>query len=456
MTGQPRGSTGPAGGSASTGLSAQRGREQPDGQPPVGRKGRGGRGPFDPRVWRSPIRGPWLTSVFGLILLIGIPVELVTGLLSYAAYNPRLSGFNDPNPAHAAFGFYLFSWVTAPSWFFRLIQGVHIMLGLALVPVVLAKLWSVLPELFSWPPLRSVAHLLERLSLLMLVGGVIFEMSTGVLEIEYSGIDHIGFYTGHFYGAWIFIAGFAVHVALRMGRMVRALRSRSFTGELRTNLAATEPEPPDADGLVALSPDPPTISRRGVLALIGGTSLIVFLLTAGETIGGFMRRLAILSTHYRTTEGPNGFPVNNTATQKAIDTAKTGASWRLELIGARRVLLSRDDLLSMPQITVVLPIACTDGWSTVQRWSGVPLIDLALRAGTDVAAVAGVHSMDGEAVALSWAQVKASQSLLALKVNGADLSLDHGFPARIMVPAAPGDHQIKWVTTISFGSVGDN
>ena len=34
-------------------------------------------------------------------------------------------------------------------------------------------------------------------------------------------------------------------------------------------------------------------------------------------------------------------------------------------------------------------------------------------------------------MALSWAQVKASQSLLALKVNGADLSLDHGFPVGI-------------------------
>jgi hypothetical protein len=45
-------------------------------------------GPFRPGFWRSPIRGPWLTSVFGLVLLIGIPVLFVTGLLSYASYNP--------------------------------------------------------------------------------------------------------------------------------------------------------------------------------------------------------------------------------------------------------------------------------------------------------------------------------------------------------------------------------
>ncbi len=49
-------------------------------------------GPFRSESWRSPIRGPWLTSVFGSILLVGIPVMVITGLVSYAAYNPRLPG----------------------------------------------------------------------------------------------------------------------------------------------------------------------------------------------------------------------------------------------------------------------------------------------------------------------------------------------------------------------------
>ena len=60
-------------------------------------------GPVSPNRWKSPVRGPWLTSVFGLVLLIGIPVEFITGLVSYAAYNPRLKG-NDPNPNHGLFG----------------------------------------------------------------------------------------------------------------------------------------------------------------------------------------------------------------------------------------------------------------------------------------------------------------------------------------------------------------
>ena len=79
----------------------------------------------------------------------------MTGLLSYAAYNPDLSPLNDQTPGKGLLGFYLFSWPTHPVWLYRLNQGVHVTLGLVLVPILLAKLWSVLPKLFEWPPLRA-------------------------------------------------------------------------------------------------------------------------------------------------------------------------------------------------------------------------------------------------------------------------------------------------------------
>jgi DMSO/TMAO reductase YedYZ molybdopterin-dependent catalytic subunit len=41
--------------------------------------------------------------------------------------------------------------------------------------------------------------------------------------------------------------------------------------------------------------------------------------------------------------------------------------------------------------------------------------------------------------------------LLAVRVNGGPLSRDHGYPARIIVPAAPGVHNTKWVTSLGFG-----
>ena len=200
-------------------------------------------GPTRPGFWRSPIRGPWLTSVFGLVLLIGIPLLFLTGLLSYAAYNPDLAAVNDQTPDKGWLGFYLFSWPTSPSWLYRLTQGVHVTLGVVLVPVLLAKLWSVIPRLFSWPPLRSLSHALDRLSLLLLVGGALFEFATGLLNIQLHYIFPGSFYTLHFYGAWVFIGAFVVHTGFRIPVMVRALRSRSLRAELRTRADDTVPEP---------------------------------------------------------------------------------------------------------------------------------------------------------------------------------------------------------------------
>ncbi|MFG2916648.1 molybdopterin-dependent oxidoreductase [Kitasatospora sp. NPDC048298] len=414
-------------------------------------------GPFRPGFWRSPIRGPWLTSVFGSVLLVGMPVLFVTGALSYAAYNPDLGPLNDQTPDKGLLGFYLFDWPTRPSWLYRLTQGVHVTLGVVLVPVVLAKLWSVIPKLFEWPPVRSAAHALERLSLLTLVGGVVFEFVTGILNIQLHYVFPGSFYTLHFYGAWVFIAAFVVHVALKLGKLVRALRSRPLWGELRTGVAGTRPEPPDADGLVASDPAPPTIARRGALALVGAGSLALLVVTAGQSIGGRLRATALLAPHNREpANGPNGFQINKTAASVGVTAAMIGPDWRLELYGAAPVrVFTREQLLALPQRSARLPIACVEGWSTEdQHWSGLPLAELAAMAGLPDAADVLVESVQPPgpytSVLLRGNQIRDPLSLLALHVNGADLSLDHGYPARIIVPANPGVNNTKWVGRLTF------
>ncbi|MPZ67132.1 MAG: molybdopterin-dependent oxidoreductase [Pseudonocardiaceae bacterium] len=414
-------------------------------------------GPFRRSFWRSPIRGPWLTAVLGSVLLVGITILFVTGLASYAAYNPDLGG-NDLTPAKGLLGFYLFDWPTEPYWLYRLNQGVHVTLGIVLVPVLLAKLWSVVPKLFAWPPARSPAQLLERLSLLLLVGGAIFEFATGIVNIQYWYEPLPGsFYGLHFYGAWVFIGAFVVHVGIRFPRMVAALRSRSLRAELRVDTAATRPEPPDSHGLVASDPAQPTMSRRGALALVGGGSLTLFVMTAGQSIGGPLRSTALLAPRGQVlSEGPNGFQVNKTAFAAGVIGPQTGPSWQLELNGpGEPVQFGRDELLAMPQHAARLPIACVEGWSTGnQSWSGIRLADLARLAGLPGASSVLVESVQvGSAFAstsLRRNQILDPQSLLALRVNGVDLSLDHGFPVRVIVPANPGVHNTKWVGRMSF------
>lgn len=430
---------------------------------------------YRPDAWfDSALRGARLTSVLGLVLLIGVPILFVTGLVSYAAYNPDLGGrFNDPTPGKGLLGFYLFPWPTRPAWLYQLTQGVHVYLGLALVPILLAKLWSVIPLLFTWPPVRSVAHALERFSVLLLVGGGLFVFLTGIANIQYWYGFPGGFYAAHFYGAWVFIAALALHVALKLPVVWRTLRKRDLTVDA-TVVAEDDPSTPAVQarddtrtGAPAAGDDlgvssgrrpaleqafaPGAMTRRGLFGMLGGASLLVLLTTVGQSLGGPLRRLALFAPR----GGTDDFPVNKTAASRGITAEMTGPDWRLELHGPNGVVrLSRDELLAMPLHTERLPLACVEGWATVQDWTGVRLADLARRAGVPRPHSVLVESLQKRggfgSANLRGNQVLDPRSLLALQANGRDLSLDHGYPARIIVPNNPGVHQTKWVSRLTF------
>lgn len=404
--------------------------------------------PTSPGFWRSPLRGTWFTAVLGLVLLGGITVLFVTGLVSYAAYNPDLAPVNDQTPDKGILGFYLFSWPTDPSWLYRFTQGLHVTLGVTLIPVLLAKLWSVVPKLFTLPPARSLVHALERISLLLLVGGGLFEFTTGVLNVQLDYVFPGSFYPLHFYGAWVFFAAFLAHAALKTPAALRAVRQRRR----------------DEAELAAVRPDAPTVSRRGALWFVGGASLLLLVTTAGQSVGGALRRTALLAPHGGADpgSGPNGFQINKTAAYAGIDARVTGGeAWRLTVVGrdGRTVRLSRAELLRLPLHSAALPIACVEGWSTAdQWWRGVRLRDLAALVGHDgdppdvMVESLQLHGAFRRA-ALRANQVADPRSLLALTVNGEDLSPDHGYPARVIVPAAPGVLNTKWVARLTFGDL---
>jgi hypothetical protein len=247
---------------------------------------------------------------------------------------------------------------------------------------------------------------------------------------------------------------------------VRAIRDRGLLRELRVSTARTRPEPPSAGYLASPAPATPTISRRGALALAGGGSLILLVLTVGQSIGGPLRRAALLAPHGQDT-GPDNFQINVTAAEARIKAEQTGPGWRLALTRSgtadlhpgppTTLTLTRAELLAMPQHTAHLSINCVEGWSTGdQEWTGVRLRDLARLAGADQPASVLVDSLERAGafnrVVLSAGQIMDPDSLLALRVNGANLSLNHGYPARVIVPASPGVHNTKWVTSMTFAS----
>jgi DMSO/TMAO reductase YedYZ molybdopterin-dependent catalytic subunit len=414
-------------------------------------------GPYRREFWRSPLRGPWLASFLGSALLPLIAICALTGFLSHVAYFPQLGDNSVAGPGGLHFYLLPFDWPTSPSWLYGLTQGLHVISGVAAIPLLLAKLWSAMPKLFEWPPVRSLAHALDRASLALLVGGSLFVFFTGILNIQLFYPWDFSFVPAHYYGAFVFLAALGLHLVTKVPIALRAFRERGVIAPLRDDLAHTEAEPARENTTAPAVPAAPTISRRGLIATVGVGSLGLAAIAAGQSIGGPLRPLALLAPRDSSAGGPNGFQVNKTASAVGVDASMTGRSWRLVLAGRQRVELSRDELLALPQRTESLPIACVEGWSTTQSWTGVALGELAALTGIRGEAEATVESLQEAGsfrqATLSGAQAGDPRSLLALRVNGADLSLDHGFPARVIVPAAPGVHCTKWVASISFTEV---
>lgn len=388
-------------------------------------------GPFRPGWFRSPLRGPWLTALLGSLLLVLVAIVAVTGFLSHAAYGPNL-GMNQIVPRDQDLDFLLFDWPTSPSWLYALNQGLHVTVGFVAVPFLLAKLWSVIPKLFAWPPATSPAQALERLSIALLVGSALFQFATGIANAQLWYPFRFNFVQAHYLGAIVFVVSLVLHVALKIPLMRQAYREQGVLRPLREDVTGQ------------------TLSRRGLLGLVGGGGLLTFLVLGGQSIGGPLRGVALLAPRRQ------GFPVNKTARAAGVTAAMAGPEWALELVvdGEVTTRISRQDLLQMPQRRERLPIACVEGWSTMQTWTGVRISDLARAAGRPDATSCFVESLQPRGVlreaTLNAGQVQDERSLLALAVDDADLSMDHGFPARIIVPALPGVHNTKWVARMTF------
>lgn len=356
----------------------------------------------------------WLGLALGVCFL----VCFVTGLVSHLIQDP--GGW--------------FSWPARPAGLYRLNQGLHVTTGIATIPLLLAKLWVVFPKLFAWPPVRSVAHALERLALLPLIGGSLLLLVTGVGNVNIWRPYPFSFRSGHYATAWIVVGALVVHVAAKWATTSDVLR--------RSRADRPAAAPSVADGL----------SRRAFLggAAVAAGALVLF--TVGQTVTP-LRGLALLSPR-RPDAGPQGFPVNRTAGSVGLAQVDL-ATYRLEVVGAgvaRPLSLSYDDLRSLPQHEATLPIACVEGWSTNQRWRGVRVRDLLDRAGARAGAAATVVALHDNprqrTSELSGEQAADPDTLIALEVGGEVLHPDHGFPARLIGPNRPGVQQTKWVARL--------
>jgi len=379
--------------------------------------------PLRQRRYRTPLRDERLAAWLGAALGVLFTTCFLTGLFSHAHQHP-VSWF--PVPAR-------------PAGLYRVTQGVHVAAGIAALPVLLAKLWLVWPRLLSVPPFRRLSDVVERVGLLALVGGGIFQVWTGVANIAQWYPWRFSFTASHYEVAWITMGGIVAHVGAKWAVSRRALRRPSR----RPRLAEADPV------LGASAEEPhPGLSRRGFLATVAGAAGTLTAVTIGQTV----RPLAALGV--LAPRDPRQRPVNRSAANAGVTAAATSPAYRLEVTGrvARPLTLTLSDLQALPATEAVLPIACVEGWSYSARWRGVTVAELLRRAGAPPGATVRVESLEADspyrASFLDHAQAADRATLLATHLDGEALSADHGYPVRLVGPGRAGVNQTKWVTKV--------
>ncbi len=379
----------------------------------------------------STVRSTALTARLGRALGIAFSICFLTGLLSYTQY---LTWSWLPKPV-------------VPTWGYRPTQGIHVSTGIASIPLVLVKLWSVYPNSFRWPPFPSLKRLLERLSVAVLVSATLVQLVTGFLNLLDWRPFGWDFVVVHYALAYVVIGSVLLHVAIKLPDIRYGLTTRLAAGDVLTEVPWNEN--PASHTNAGPQPPPVTsgISRRGVLFAAGAGIGLVVITSIGQTLSP-LEPLGLLAVR-QPSKGPQGVPVGRTAEEAGVIAAATDPDWRLEVKGPQPYELRLADLEPLATQDVRLPIAAGQGWSAVAGWRGIRLLDLVERAGGSAESRVVVRSLGKGGITkaeLSGSQLE--QALLATELDGSPLDVDHGYPLRLVGPNRAELFDTKWIGTI--------
>jgi DMSO/TMAO reductase YedYZ molybdopterin-dependent catalytic subunit len=295
----------------------------------------------------------------------------------------------------------------------------------------MVKLWSVFPKLFSFPPVENKAQIVERVSIVPLVAGSIFQLFSGLSNTARWYPWEFNFTITHYWTAWIVIGALIAHIGAKISITRRALSTK----ERQT------PEPAGTG-----------LSRRGLFTATAGAVAAVTLTTVGQTFRP-LKDLAVLAPR-RPDIGPQGIPVNKAAAGARVTDLIADPSYTLTIDGRvnRELTLGLDELRALPRHEANLAITCVEGWSAGARWRGLRVRDLLALAGAPHDAEVIVHSIQPRGAyrssELNVPHAQHPDTLLAIELNGQVLHPDHGYPLRLIAPNRPGVQQTKWVNRL--------
>lgn len=140
--------------------------------------------------------------------------------------------------------------------------------------------------------------------------------------------------------------------------------------------------------------------------------------------------------------------------QKQID----GTAWRLNVRKAdgSTVAFALEEIKKLPKKEIVYNFKCVEGWSQIQHWGGIPLKDFITAAGLHDQTrtkYIGLQTPDGEYyVGLDMPSAMHPQTMLCYEMNGQPLTIEHGFPLRLIIPVKYGIKNLKCIGEMFFSN----
>jgi DMSO/TMAO reductase YedYZ molybdopterin-dependent catalytic subunit len=141
-------------------------------------------------------------------------------------------------------------------------------------------------------------------------------------------------------------------------------------------------------------------------------------------------------------------PVLDLGTHPLVDLAR----WRLAVDGAvdRPLSLAWPEFCALPEVEDVSDFHCVTGWSVLDlRWTGVRLAALlAVARPTADATHVMLHGRDGYSANLPLEEALKDDVLVARALDRKPLPLEHGGPARVVVPQLWAWKGAKWLSRV--------
>jgi len=131
-------------------------------------------------------------------------------------------------------------------------------------------------------------------------------------------------------------------------------------------------------------------------------------------------------------------------------------TWRLRVDGlvTRTVEWGWEEFDALPRVRVYADLHCVTRWSRLGNlWEGVPTREILARCGGPLprARFVLVHAYDsGYTANLPLEDFVAEDALIATHHDGQPLTLEHGWPARLVVPRLYGWKSVKWIARIEL------